>query len=149
MWLVKFLKKTTTVILYILFITILLFINTKKLQQRPLMIQNKTRMHSSRMRTSRSLTVCCSLLPGGGCLLWGVGLLPGGGVCLVWGVCLVRGGLVPGGGGSGPGGVGLVLGVCLVRGGLVWGGLPGRGGVSQHALRQTSPPVDRILDTRL
>ena len=31
-----------------------------------------TRMHSSRMRTSRSLTVCWSLLlKGGGCLLWG------------------------------------------------------------------------------
>ena len=51
-------------------------------------------MHSSRMRTGRSLTVCCSLLPGG----------------------------VPGPRGvSGP-----------------------RGGVSQHALRQTpSPLVDR------
>ena len=55
-----------------------------------------TRMHSSRMRTSRSLTVCQSLLPGG-CLLWGGRLL--------WGV------------------------------------------VSQHALRQTLPPVDRITDS--
>ena len=36
-----------------------------------------TRMHSSRMRTGRSLTVCCSLLPGAG----GVCLVPGGG-CL-------------------------------------------------------------------
>ena len=61
---------------------------------------------------------------------------PGGGVCLV-----------PGGGGVCSGGVCLVPGgVCLVpeRGGA-WSG-----GVSQHALRQTpSPPVDRILDTRL
>ena len=49
----------------------------------------KTRMHSSRMRTGRSLTVCCSLLPGGG-----VGSpWSGGGVCLVpGGVCLVLGG---------------------------------------------------------
>ena len=37
-----------------------------------------TRMHSSRMRTGRSLTVCRSLLPGGGGLLpWRGGLLPG------------------------------------------------------------------------
>ena len=51
-----------------------------------------TRMHSSRMRTGRSLTVCRSLLPRGGCCLLG-GCLPGevspGGVCL--------GGLLPGG----------------------------------------------------
>ena len=86
-------------------------------------------MHSSRMRTGRSLTVCCSLLPGGGvdCLVWG-------GVCLIrgWGA-LVPGGSALFGGGSGPGG-----GV-----GLLWGGsAPGEGGgVSQHALRQTpSPP---------
>ena len=91
-------------------------------------------MHSSRMRTGRSLTVCCSLLPG-----WGVS---GPGGCLVRGV----GGSGPGGRGvsgprrgSGPGGVSGPGGgwVCLV-----WGG------ISQHALRQT-PPVDRILDTRL
>ena len=58
-----------------------------------------TKMHSSRMRTGRSLTVC---------LVWGVvsawsgGDLPGPG----GGVCLVRGGLPgPGGGGfSLPGG---------------------------------------------
>ena len=69
-----------------------------------------TRMHSSRMRTGRSLTVCCSLLPGG--------------------VCLVRGGvyLIRGGGGSPPGAV-------WSRG--VW--VCSRGGVSQHALRQTPP----------
>ena len=39
-------------------------------------------MHSSRMRTGRSLTVCCSLLPGGGWVWsWG-GCLLGGGVVL-------------------------------------------------------------------
>ena len=48
---------------------------------------SKTRMHSSRMRTGRSLTVCCSLLPGdvpglggsapGGCLVGGVSGLGG------------------------------------------------------------------------
>ena len=45
-------------------------------------------MHSSRMRTGRSLTVCCSMLPGGGGLpglggspCWGVSAWSGGG-CL-------------------------------------------------------------------
>ena len=60
-----------------------------------------TRMHSSRMHTSRSLTICCSLLPGGG------GLLPGGsglgGVCSQGCVCS--------GGGSAPG-------ECLLPGGI-------------------------------
>ena len=65
----------------------------------------KTRMHPSRMRTSHSLTVCCSLVPrrGGVCLVWGGSAwsrgvsVPGGvclvqgGFCLVWGVCLVLG----------------------------------------------------------
>ena len=79
-------------------------------------------MHSSRMRTGRSLTICWSLLPGGGqggmaggCLVRGVSGLGGvwseGGVwsggCLVRGVSgpggLVWGGVVPGG--CGPGGV--------------------------------------------
>ena len=74
-------------------------------------------MHSSRMRTGRSLTVCWRLLPGG---------------VSAWS-----------GGVSGPWGVGLwSRGVCLVRGVCV----PGPGGLaSQHALRQTSP-VDRITD---
>ena len=76
-----------------------------------------TRMHSSRMRTGRSLTVCWSLLPGGGGGLpgpggsaWSRGSAPRGGVpgwsggawsqggCLVQGVCLVCLGV------SGPGG---------------------------------------------
>ena len=35
-------------------------------------------MHSSRMRTGRSLTVCCCLLPGGGSA-WSGGVLPWGG----------------------------------------------------------------------
>ena len=64
-------------------------------------------MHSSRMRTGRSLTVCCSLLPGGGfCLVWGVSAWSKGGVCLVWGVCLVLGGFSLQGGFSLPGGWG-------------------------------------------
>ena len=77
-----------------------------------------------------------------------------GGVCLVWGGLLLRGGL-PGPGGCLPGlggspwsaGVSawLVRGVSCSRRGLPgWSG----GGVSHHALRQT-PPMDRILDTRL
>ena len=115
-------------------------------------------MHSSRIRTGRSLTVCCSLIPGGGgCLLRGVSA-PGG--CLVWGGCLLwgsawsrgvsaRGCLVQRGVCSR--GVS-ALGGCLVwRGAWSRAGVSGPGGVSQHALRQTpSPlPVDRILDTRL
>ena len=86
----------------------------------------KTRKHSSRMRTGRSLTVCRSLLPGGVSA-------PGGCVCS--GGCLLLGGVCSGG-------------VCLLQGGVCsWGGLvPGGGGpvpegweVSQHALRQTPP----------
>ena len=117
----------------------------------PITLQIETRMHSSRMRTGRSLTVCCSLLPEGGLLLGGVcswgGLLPWGGVCLVWGVSAPGRGLLLGG--SAP------VGGCLpgLGGVCSWGGLPGRGGrvvclvrgvsapggVCQHALRQTPP----------
>ena len=78
---------------------------------------SKTRMHSSRMRTGRSLTVCRRLLPGGGYAPWG-GKSSGG--------CAWSGGV------SAPGGWGICSGGCLVRGGLA----------SQHALRQTpSPPL--------
>ena len=49
----------------------------------------KTRMHSSRMRTGRSLTVCCSLFLGGGVSALGGCLLPGG--LLQWGVSAPRG----------------------------------------------------------
>ena len=104
-----------------------------------------TRMHSSRMRTGRSLTVCWSLLSGG---------------------VLVRGGLLPEGsglggvcsqGGSGPGRVS-ASGRVWSHGGVwsrgVWsqGGLvPGdlvMGVISQHALRQT-PPVDRHTPVKI
>ena len=120
-----------------------------------------TRMHSSRMRTGRSLTICCSLLPGGG----GFSLQVGGrGVSLVpGGFFLVPGGLPAGGregGLLGPGG-----GVCLVLGGSPWsgGGLPGPGGVLpglggspwcrgggspwSGGFSGDPPPVDRITDT--
>ena len=96
-----------------------------------------TRMHSSRMRTGHSLTVCRSLLPGGGteCLVWG-GVWSGGvGVCsrghvwsggsLVWG-CLVWGVSGPRGV-SGPEGV-WSQGVSAL-GGLLQGGVCSRGGV--------------------
>ena len=115
------------------------------------------------MRTGRSLTVCWSLLPGGGvwsggsglggCLLWGVS---GPGVCVWSGGCLLPGGLVPGGvwsrGVSGPGGC-VWCGGCLLLGGLVLGGVCScggllRGGISQHALRQT-PPVDRHTPVKI
>ena len=86
----------------------------------------RTRMHSSRMRTGRSLTVCRSQLPGGGCLLLG-GLL-GAGVCsegcLLPGVSAL-GGLLPGG--------------CVLQGGVSAPGGSARGGVSQDALRQRPP----------
>ena len=92
-------------------------------------------MHSSRMRTGRSLTVCRSLLWGGvcsgGCLLPGGGLLPGGSA--PWG-CLLSGVSALGGvcsGGCALGGVCSGEGVCSRGGGWVW--------VSQHALRQTPP----------
>ena len=57
-------------------------------------------MHSSRMRTGRSLTVCCSLLPGGGGLPG-----PGGGVCLCRGGSPCRGVSAWSGGSPCPGGV--------------------------------------------
>ena len=116
---------------------------------------DKTRMHSSRMRTGRSLTVCRSqLLPGGVCLLWVGGLSAPGGVggsapgglegsgqggCLLLGGYLLPGGLVPGV--SGPGGSGLG-GVCY------WGGLvPGDGiPACTEADPPPPPPVDRITD---
>ena len=94
-------------------------------------------MQSSRMRTDRSLTVCRSLLPGGGCLLW-EGSAPGGVSAL--GRCLLLGGVCSGG--STPGGVSASRGVSAPRGVCSWGG-----GVvvSQHALRQTPPPpVNRM-----
>ena len=59
------------------------------------LMQQRTRMHSSRMRTGRSLTVCCSLRGGGVSAPRGVSALGGGGVCS-WG-CLVPGGSAPGG----------------------------------------------------
>ena len=89
----------------------------------PITLQIETRMHSSRMRTGRSLTVCCSLLPEGGSAPGG-GLLLGGSAP-VGGVCSWEG--LPGRGGGVPG----------------TGGVSARGGVCQHALRQTPPPVDR------
>ena len=108
-----------------------------------------TRMHSSRMRTGRSLTVCCSLLPGVGSGLWGRG---GGGAWSRGGWCLIWGGL---GGLPGPGGVcswgGLVWGggawyqggwVCLVGGCLpgLGGCLPGLGGGYIPACTEADTP---------
>ena len=138
---------------FLIILTNLLFVRTRTYYYMVVYISNfyrkdlqETRMHSSGMRTGRSLTVCCSLLPGVGGLDmggWGVG-----GVCLVrgvgvGGVCLVRG----------------VGGVCLVRGvgsAWSWGGcLPGPGGFSlpegclpgPGGPAWRTPPVDRITDT--
>ena len=100
-------------------------------------------MHSSRMRTGRSLTVYRSLLLWGGVCSWGVSapggylLLGGGGVsapggCLLLGLsalggCLLWGVSAPGAVCSG-GGVS-ALGGCLVPGGVCSGG-SAPGGVS-------------------
>ena len=113
-----------------------------------------TRMHSSRMRTGHSLTVCCSLPPGGGsawswggCLPGPRGGLPGpGGGFSLPGVLLGPGGVLPAGGMSawsggallGPRGFSLLGGVYLVRGtllgprgfSLLGGCLSGPGGLS-------------------
>ena len=82
-------------------------------------------MHSSRMRTSRLLTVFRSLQPGGVYLVPG-GCTWSGGVYLVQGGCTWSQGGVPG-----PGGCTWSWGVYLVQGGgyLVLGGVPGPGGV--------------------
>ena len=110
-----------------------------------------TRMHSSRMRTGRTLQYAGVCFPGGRCLLPGESCSGGGGVCFggvvsapggmsvrgsvcSWGVCL-GGSLLPGGVCSG--------GICSQGvSTLLWGGV-----VSQHALRQTPhPPVNRMTD---
>ena len=86
-------------------------------------------MHSSRMRTGRSLTVCRSLLPGGGVCFPG-GLLPGGGCLLLGGVCSqgmsALGGVCSGGWGCLLWGVsalgGVCSGGCLLPGGSAPGG---------------------------
>ena len=73
------------------------------------MNDNETRMHSSRMRTGRSLTVCWSLLLGGG--VWSGGCVWSWGVCSRGGVCSQAEGLLPGSVCSGgcllPGGCGI------------------------------------------
>ena len=79
-------------------------------------------MHSSRMRTGRSLTVCWSLLS------WG-GLVPVGDVCSwggVWLGGLLRVGVCSGGVCSGGlvWGVSAPGGVCLLPGGVVRGIYP-------------------------
>ena len=95
-------------------------------------------MHSSRMHTGRSLTVCWRLLPGGGSPVPG-GCLPGrGGGVSGWsgGVSGPRGALVRGvsspGGVSGPGGSGPGGGFSLVG---------GRG-----VLPTGDPPINRMTD---
>ena len=113
-------------------------------------------MHSSRMRTGHSLTVCCSLLPGGGGMsAWSGGSpcrgvsLPGGvsawslGVSLPWGCLPGPGRVLPAGGVSA-----WSWGVSAWSGG--WFSLPGgevsawcRGGPARRPL----PPVNRITDT--
>ena len=129
-----------------------------------MLIKVYTRLHSSRMRTARALTVSPSMLCGeggcllreggvcfrgvgvcsgggggcllrgegeylvlGGCLLQGEGGVPGWG-CLLWGVYLVPGGVCAGGlylvlGGVCSQGVSAPGGVCS-SGGCTWSGTP-------------------------
>ena len=75
-------------------------------------------MHSSRMRTGRSLTICRSLLPRGACF-------PGG--------CLLLGGVCSQGG------------YLLPRGSASQGGLLPAGGIP--ACTEADPPINRITDT--
>ena len=101
-------------------------------------------MHSSRMRTGRSLTVCSSLLPGGVCsrgvsALGGGGSAPGG-ICSQ-GVSAPRGSPCPGGvlpaeeeGFLPAWGVSLPGGLLPGEGGLLLGGF--------------SPPGGRVLPAR-
>ena len=118
---------------------------------------------SARGMSAHGVSARGGVCPGGICP-WGVcpgGCLPVG--CLLWGVC--PGGVCQGVSAWGclPGGVcpgGVCPGGCLTRGvsdwwvsdqGGVWPGgrLPRGVCVCQHALRQTPPPMDRILDTCL
>ena len=87
-------------------------------------------MHSSRMRTGRSLTVC-----------QGLASFPGGSP---WqGVPPSRGVSLPGG--ASFWGSASFLGGCLLHGG--WGVPPSRGPPSRGVSLQGDPPVDRITDT--
>ena len=99
-------------------------------------------MHSSRMRTGHSLTVCRSLLPEGGDVCsgeWG-DVCSGG--CLLWeGVCL---GVSALGGVSAPGGV--CSGGCLLWGVCLWGvcsgGVSTLGGVCSGGIPACSAEAD-------
>ena len=110
--------------------------NIEKTCEDFLAYNHKIRLHSSRMRTARVLTVSPSMLCARG---WGCLLL--GGVCS-WGgrVCLLLGGGV-----SALGGV-CSWGLSALGGCLFLGGVCSEGCVSQHALRQTLP-VNRMTDT--
>ena len=93
-----------------------------------------TRMHYSRMRTGRSLTVCRSLLPEGVCSGGGVFAL---GVSAVWGVsalggCLLLGGVCSGGGGVSALGEGYLVPVGV--------GIPA-------CTEADTPPFNRMTDT--
>ena len=97
------------------------------------------------MRTGRSLTVCCSLLPGGG-------VLPGGGGGVL---CLVLGGgvLLGPGGRWGVGWFSLLgRGVSAWSGGVLLGpgggfSLPGGVSAWSGGVLRRPPPVNRITDT--
>ena len=114
-----------------------------------------TRMHSSRMRTGRSQTVCRSLLRGGGgapsrggFLHWGGS--PSGGVLHLGGFSIQGGspsrGVLHLGGFSIQGGVLHPGGFSIGGGCLLWGGLHARGGLARRTPPPTPPPVNRMTD---
>ena len=120
-------------------------------------LHSQTRMYSSRMRTGHSLTVCRSLLPGGGggwvSAPGGVsapeGSAPGEGVS-AWG-CLLLGGVCSWGvsapGGVCSWGVSALGGCCLLLGVCSWGGCLLPGGCGIPACTEADiPPVDRMTD---
>ena len=91
-------------------------------------------MHSSRMHTGRSLTVCRSLLWGGGMSAsWGRGCLLGG-ACFLRGVCFFGGCLLRG----------VSAGGVSVRRGCLLGG--GGCGIPTYTEADIPPPLDRITD---
>ena len=101
-------------------------------------------MHSSRMRTGRSMTVCRGGLLAGGSPCWGVSL-PGGGFFLPGGFPCQGGlparGVSPLGGPPCQGGL-PARGGSHCRGVSLRGDLPARG-----VLPARDPPMDKIIDT--
>ena len=105
---------------------------------RSLMIAYKTRMHSSKMHTTHLLTISHSA--------WGWVSAQGRGVCLG---CVCPGGVCLGVSAWGVSTWGVSTWGCLPMGVFAHGGVCPVVCVSQHSFGQTSPFLDKILDTHL